>query len=105
MGRGEVWWADLPSPIGFRPVVLISRNDSYRYRNMVIVTTVSRRIRGIWAEVHLGPEEGLRFQSTANLDNIMTIPKAALQEYISTLSEEKMQQVDAAIHYTLGLEN
>ena len=105
MRRGEVWWADLPPPIGYRPVVLISRNSSYRYRDMVIVATVSRRIRGIRAEVRLGPEESLRVPSAANLDSIMTIPKSGLQEYISTLSEGKTQEVDAAIHYALGLES
>ena len=70
---------------------------------MVIVTTVSRRIRGIRAEVRLGTEEGLRVPSAANLDSIMTIPKSSLQEYISTLSDGKMQEIDSAIRFAFGL--
>ena len=29
MMRGEVWWANLPPPIGRRPVLLLSRNRAY----------------------------------------------------------------------------
>jgi mRNA interferase MazF len=29
MRRGEVWWANLPKPVGRRPVVLLSRNAAY----------------------------------------------------------------------------
>lgn len=33
MKRGEVWWAQLPSPVGRRPVVLLSRDTAYRVRS------------------------------------------------------------------------
>jgi len=29
MKRGEVWWANLPKPVGGRPVLLLSRNAAY----------------------------------------------------------------------------
>ena len=37
MRRGEVWWADLPVPVGRRPVVLLSRNEAYAVRELVTV--------------------------------------------------------------------
>lgn len=40
----------------------------------------------------------------ANLDVIATVPKASLKERITTLSPDKLQIVDAAIHFALGLE-
>jgi mRNA-degrading endonuclease toxin of MazEF toxin-antitoxin module len=39
------------------------------------------------------------------VDNINTIPKASLQEYIATLGAAKLQAVEAAIHFALGLES
>ena len=104
MTRGEVWWADLPLPAGHLPVVLISREEAYSYREFVTVAPVSRRIRGIPAEVPLGPEDGLPRSCAVNLDSMTTIPKAALVRYIASLRVEKLQAVDSAIHFALGLE-
>ena len=104
MIRGEVWWADLPQPTGHRPVVLISRDEAYAYRELVMVAPVSRRIRRIPAEVVLGPEDGMTLVCAVNLDSITTVPRAALQRHITNLSDDKVRAVDAAIHFALGLE-
>ena len=104
MRRGEVWWADLSPPIGHRPVVLISRDEAYVYREVVTVAPVSRRIRGIRAEVPLGQEDGMPRSCAVNLDSMTTIPQNALQRHITSLDFEKLQAVDSAIHFALGLE-
>ena len=103
MRRGEVWWAELPSPVGRRPVVLISRDAAYKVRTSVTVGLVTRTQRGIPVEVPLGPEDGLPEECVANLDNILTIPKARLTQQITTLSSQKMADVDRAIIFALGL--
>ena len=105
MRRGEIWWADLPPPAGHRPVVLISRDEAYIYRELVTVAPVTRRVRGIPTEVPLGPEDGLPTSCAANLDSMTTVPKAALQRYIASLHLIKLQAVDSAIHFALGLES
>ena len=104
MRRGEIWWADLPPPAGHRPVVLLSRDEAYVYRELVTVAPVSKRIRGIPAEVPLGPEDGLPRSCAVNLDSMTTVPKDALQRYISSLNIEKLREVGSAIHFALGLE-
>jgi mRNA interferase MazF len=103
--RGEVWWADLPSPTGRRPVVLLSRDEAYAVRALVTVAPVTTRIRHIPAEVPLGPEDSLPRVCVANLDTILTIAKASLREYLTSLSSEKLRAMDAAIHFALGLED
>ena len=85
-------------------MVLISREEAYSYREFVIVAPISRRIRGIPAEVPLGPEDGLPRRCAVNLDSMTTVPKVALLRYISSLRTEKLQAVDSAIHFALGLE-
>lgn len=104
MKRGEVWWADLPAPVGKRPVVLLSRDEAYTVRNAVTVAEVTRTIRGIPVEVLLGTEDGLPKKCAVNLDTIMTIRKELLIERISLLKSEKMALIQKAVKFALDLE-
>jgi len=101
--RGEVWWAELPPPIGRRPVVLLSRDVAYRVRTSITVGIVTRIVRNIPVEVPLGPEDGMPQKCVVNLDGILTIPKARLAEQITTLPPEKMTAVARAIIFALDL--
>jgi mRNA interferase MazF len=103
MRRGEVWWSQLPPPIGQRPVVLLSRDSAYRVRVAVTVAPVTRTIRNIPVEVPLDQSDGLPSRCVANLDDIATIPKTMIKRRIAVLSGEKMQEVEAAIRFALDL--
>jgi len=103
MRKGEVWWADLPRPVGQRPVVLLSRDEAYAIRNAVTVAEVTSTIRGIPVEVILGPEDGLPKRCVANLDTIATIRKELLIERITVLRNEKIEQVNNAIKFALSI--
>lgn len=103
MRRGEVWWAELPQPIGRRPVLLLSRDAAYSVRASVTVGIVTRTIRNIPVEVSLGKEDGMPTRCVVNLDDILTIPKSRLSERITTLSPEKMSAVTKAIAFALDL--
>jgi len=103
MQRGEVWWAELPSPIGRRPVVLLSRDEAYAVRNAVTVAEVTSTIRGIPVEVELGPEDGLPKKCVVNLDTIVTIRKNLLLQRIALLRDAKINQIDSAIKFALSL--
>jgi mRNA interferase MazF len=103
MRRGEVWWAELPHPIGRRPVVLLSRDVAYRVRTSISVGLVTRVARSIPVEVPLGPEDGMPRQCVVNLDDILTIPKARLAERITVLSPQKMTAVSRAVIFALDL--
>ncbi len=104
MRRGEIWWAELEQPAGRRPVVLLSRNEAYTVRSLVIVAPVTTRIRHIPSEVQLGIDDGMQQECVANLDTITTIPKDCLQTRLAILSAKKLKEVEAAIRFTLGLE-
>jgi mRNA interferase MazF len=90
--------------VGRRPVVLLSRNEAYAVRALVIVAPVTIRIRHIPTEVPLGPEDGLPRACVVNLDTIITIAKASLQTRRASLSSEKLRAVHTAIRFALGLE-
>ena len=103
MRRGEVWWANLPAPVGRRPVVLLSRDAAYSVRNAVTVAEITSTIRNIPVEVSLDQAAGLPKKCVINLDTIATIPKACLDTKITTLDQEKIKETNEAIKYALAL--
>lgn len=103
MKRGEVWWADLPKPLGRRPVVLLSRDEAYSVRTAVTVAEITTTIRDIPVEVILTKEDGLPKKCVANLDTIITIRKDLLKERITLLSPEKIEAINEAIQFALFL--
>ena len=104
MRRGEIWWAELEPPAGRRPVVLLSRDEAYNVRSLVIVAPVTTRIRHIPSEVPLGIDDGMPQDCVANLDTITTIPKDCLQSRLTILRTKKLKEVEAAIRFALGME-
>lgn len=103
MRRGEVWWAKQPSPIGTRPVVLLSRYEAYEVRNAVTVAQVTTTIRDIPVEVALDEKDGLPQKCAVNLDTITTIRKSLLLKKVSLLRPEKIDLIDAAARFALAL--
>ena len=103
MKRGEIWWAELAPPAGRRPVLLLSRDEAYSIRELVIVAPVTTRIRHIPSEVSLDLVDGLPKPCVITLDTITTIARASLQEKLTSLSNEKLKSVEVALHFVLGL--
>ncbi len=104
MKRGEVWWAQLPAPVKRRPVVLLSRNESYAVRELVLVAPVTRTIRNIPTEVRFNTTDGLPRTCVVNLDVIYTVSRTVLRAHLTTLSAEKIRQIDEALRFALGME-
>jgi mRNA interferase MazF len=104
MKRGEVWWAQLPRPIGRRPVLLLSRDSMPAGRGEITVAYLTTTIRNLPVEVPLTPAaDGVLQDCVVNLDSINTIPKSALRTLISTLSPARMAEVKQAIVEALDL--
>ncbi len=78
MKRGEVWWAQLPAPIGRRPVLLLSRDSMPPGRSEITVAYLTTTIRNTTVEVLVSRADGMPQDSVVNLDSINTIPKHAL---------------------------
>lgn len=112
VNRGEIWWADLPEPIGsspgYRRPVLIIQSNGYNKTalNTSIVALITTNInlaemRGnILLEKH---QSELPKDSVVNVTRIFTLDKILLIEYVSTLSERKMEQIDKGLRLVLSL--
>lgn len=101
MKQYEIHWAELPMPIGRRPVILLTRSAAYEYLNKVIVAEITTMIRGIPQEVLLGRPEGMRQRCVANLDNVHVILKSALRERAGAVAPGRQQEIKRALGYAL----
>ena len=101
MKQYEIRWANLPEPIGRRPVLLLSRTPACAYLNKIIVAEVTSTIRGIPEEVALGAREGLPRSAVVNLDNVHVVAKALLSDRIGALSSDRERDVRRALGYAL----
>jgi mRNA interferase MazF len=97
----EIWWAEMPEPIGRRPVLLLSRNPAYEYLSHVTVVEITTTIRRIAVEVALGAAEGLRHRSVANFDNVHAVARDRLRSRIGTLHARRVAEVNRALGYAL----
>lgn len=104
MLRGEVWWARLDKPAKSRPVVLVGRQRAIDVRSSVIVAEATTRVRGLNTEVPLGAGEGLPLPCVVNADNLQTITKSRLERLYGRLSPSKLDALDAALRFSLGLD-
>ena len=101
MKRGEIWWARVDKR---RPVVLISRDDAYQVRALVIVAPLSTTVRDYAVEVKIGRREGLAQSCVVNCDWLVTLPKRDLVERAGALGAGKLAQLDDALRFALGLD-
>jgi mRNA interferase MazF len=97
----EIWWADLPEPVGSRPVLLLSRNAAYAYLTRVMVVEITTTLRGIPVEVPVGRAEGLARPSVANFDNVHVVPKARLRSRIGALRRGGVVDAKRALGFAL----
>lgn len=103
MKRGEVWWAELPPPVGNRPVVILTRNAVVNSIDGIIVVLVTRTARRLPTEVGLDRRQGLPVSCVANFDNILTVPRHRLVRLLGACDAEKMEEVNRAARVALDL--
>lgn len=100
MRQYEIWWADLPAPVGRRPVLLLTRSSAYAYLNKAIVAEITTNVRGIPQEVPVGELEGLS-PSVVNFDNIHVVAKSLLSSKVGALASTRGREVKRALGYAL----
>jgi mRNA interferase MazF len=105
--RGELYLVQHPSsrdPRRQRVFVIVSRQllvDS-SFSSAVCAPVYSRR-DGLHTQVDIGVEEGLRQESSIHCDELMSLPKSSLTNYIGFLSPTKQALLDRALAFALGL--
>ncbi len=94
LANGQVWWADLDK---VRPVVVLTRGRVAPRLRRLLVAPITTTVRGLAVEVSLGPAEGVRAGSVANLDNVQLVPVDTLLRAAGRVSTSRWPEFCAAM--------
>jgi mRNA interferase MazF len=112
MRRGEIWWADLPTPVasepGYRRPVLIIQSDEFnrsRIRTVIAaVLTTNLRLAEAPGNILVTTDEtGLSQDSVVNVSQIITVDKSFLTAQVSQVSDRMMLLVEDGLRLVLAL--
>ena len=95
--RGDVWWCELQD-IPRRPVVVLTRDVAIPKLRRVVIAPCTTTLRRLPSEVTLEPsEDPIPLTSAVNLDSIESVPVGTLTRRLGRLSDQRMQQICAAL--------
>ena len=108
--RGQIYYADL-SPVkgseqgGYRPVLIIQNDIGNQYSPTTIVAIITSRNTKAKLPTHiwLNAECGLPKESMVECEQVRTIDKSRLKDFMGAVSQEVMQEVDKGLKISFGL--
>lgn len=112
--RGDIWWADLSEPVGsgpgYRRPVLVVQDDSFNESKIATVVvaavTTNLAVAAANGNVLLSVRQSrLPKESVINISQLLTVDKSLLSEYVSSLSDAKMEEVNKGLLIVLSLKN
>ena len=107
MKRGELYRVAHPSardPKRSRVFVVVSRQVVIESRfSTVICAPVYTAYDGLSTQVPIGVDEGLKHESSIHCDELVSLPKSVLTNFVGTLSPQKIQALDKALSIALEL--
>ena len=109
MKRGDLYRIDKPSsrdPKRFSVFVVVSRQvliDSGF--SSLICAPVYSNCGELETQVEVGVDEGLKHESCIYCDDLVSFPKSILTDYIGSLSQEKLKELNKALKIALEIED
>jgi mRNA interferase MazF len=106
MRRGELYRVYGPGadPKRYRCFVVVSRQVLIDSRfSTVICAPVFTNGEGLSTQVAIGPDEGLKHSSWIMCDNLVSLLKSDLTQYVGSLSPTKLSEMNRALKMALGL--
>ena len=111
ISRGDMFYADLAHGLGSeqygrRPCVVVSNDAGNRHSNTVIVAMITSKVETkakIPTHCPVRAQQGLVRDSLVLLEQLRTIDKMRLLEYLGTLDSGDMDRVEEALAASVGL--
>ena len=107
VSRGELYRVVKPTkidPRNFRVFVVVGRRavieSSY---STVICAPVYSNCLGLETEIEVGIDEGLKHHSCIRCDELFSLHKSALTNYVGRLSDRKMSEMNIALKIALEI--
>ena len=108
MKRGELYLvkkSGSQDPRRQRVFVIVSRQaliDS-RFSSLICAPVYSQH-DGLSTQVQVGLEEGLKKESSIHCDELVSLSKSALTNYIGFMRADKLRELSVALNIALGLD-
>lgn len=111
VSQGEVWWAEVPDPVGsgpgFRRPVVVIQGDALNRSRIRTVVCVPLTSNLKWADapgnVPLAPHAtGLPKESVANVSQVVALDKSTLVKRVGKLPRAKVSLLLSGIDIVLG---
>ena len=102
MRRGELYRVRHPSsadPRRSRVFVVVGRQAAIDSRYSSVISA----IHGLKSQVQIGVAEGMKHESAIHCDDLVSLPKSALTDYVGSLSREKLTELNQALTVALDL--
>ena len=106
MKRGELYRVHKPGgdPRKYRVFVVVSRQVLADSRfSTVICAPVFSSGEGLSTQVAIGPDEGLKHESWIMCDNLVSLRKVDLTQFLGSLSRSKLAELNQALKMALDL--
>jgi mRNA interferase MazF len=107
MRRGDIYRVHKPEgdPKRYRSFVVVSRDELVGSTYATVVCApVFANCSGLSTQVAIGPDEGLKHESWIVCDNLRSLPKADLTQFVGSLSWSKLAELDEALRIALALD-
>lgn len=108
MNRGELYLVKRSGkndPKSQRVFVLVGRQVSIESRfTTAICAPVYSRHDDLSTQVRVGPNEGLKHESSIHCDELMSVPKSMLTNYVGRLAIDRIEDLNRALMAALQLD-
>lgn len=108
--RGDLYYADLTPVVGseqggIRPVLIIQNDIGNKHSPTVIIAAITSKAMKTQLPTHhiLNTHSGLDRDSIVLLEQIRTIDKRRLRDFVGVLEQDDMLAVDTALAVSVGL--
>ena len=110
--RGEIWWVNLPPPVGsepgFRRPVLVVQTDTFNQSGIdtvvAVVFTSNLRLAGAPGNVLCRRQDtGLSKDSVANVSQVAALDRSWFTDRVSKISPDLLGEVEEGLRLVLAL--
>lgn len=108
--KGDIFYADMQGALGseqagFRPCVVISNNIGNKFSPCIIVALITSKLDKpkLPTHVSLPADYGLSAKSLILCEQIRTIDKRRLKNFLGSLPNQKIIEIDNALKVSLNL--
>jgi len=71
----------------------------------VICAPINSAYHGLSTQVLVGIEQGLKHESSIHCDDLVSLPKSVLTDYVGSLLPEKLVEINQALRAALDIGN